>query len=110
MVEKMDAHLDQEEQELVPLFDRHLTVQEQEALGGSMARATSELMREVVPWMLSLQTQEEREEYFRFAVHAMPPAAVEGLKATARSELSASDWDILTQRVPELVASEVPRK
>lgn len=45
MATKMNAHLDQEEQELIPLCDQHIPFPEQAALGGRMSANIPGLMR-----------------------------------------------------------------
>ncbi len=105
MVEKINAHLTMEENELVPFCDEHIPFDEQASISGKMsAEVPRDQMPAILGWMFKLQDQSEREGYLRVLGSVMPPQAFQGVRGIAKDAISAKDWIDLTQRMPELAS------
>ncbi|KAH8491823.1 hypothetical protein H0E87_021430 [Populus deltoides] len=57
----LDQHINREELELWPLFDRHFSIQEQDRLVGRIIGTTgAEVLQSMLPWVTSALTQDEQ--------------------------------------------------
>ncbi|KAG6752916.1 hypothetical protein POTOM_042957 [Populus tomentosa] len=57
----LDQHINREELELWPLFDRHFSIQEQDRLVGCIIGTTgAEVLQSMLPWVTSALTQDEQ--------------------------------------------------
>ena len=100
---RLTAHLDQEENELVPLWDEHFSAEDQCKLAGEMAQnVPPEQAAAIVPWMVRLLTHDDREGVMRMWGMALPAPAFDGIKKMVEGALKPDDWRELTNRMPEL--------
>ena len=55
-----------------------------------------------MPWLLRMQTADERAEMFRDGLRGMPPQFLAALAGWGKAGLPADEWAELVRRVPEL--------
>jgi hemerythrin-like domain-containing protein len=100
--DRMDAHLDEEETVLLPLFDEHFSIPEQGAIVGKMAEEMpAERMGEVLTWILRLVSNDDRAAYLGVLSKAMPPQVFAGVRKLASEVIPPADWQVVSAQVPE---------
>ncbi len=101
----MDAHLTQEESELLTWADENISFPDQGRLAGEMAgKIPPEKMGPMVPWMARLLSPADREGVMRMWAVALPEPAFAGIKKLVQGALRPEEWSDLTGRMPELAS------
>ena len=101
----MDAHLAQEESELLTWCDEKIAFPEQARLAGEMAgKIPPEKMAGIVPWMARLLTADDREGVMRMWAVALPEPAFAGVKKLVQAALRPEEWSDLVGGMPELAS------
>ena len=101
--DRMNAHLDEEESQLLPLCDEHLSIPEQGAIVGKIAgEMPAEHMNAFMTWLLRLLGNDDRAAYLGLMAKAMPPEVFAGVKALAAKVVPPADWQVVSAKVPEL--------
>lgn len=103
---KLDAHLNQEEQELIPWCDEHFAPPEQGRMAGDIAKhIPQEKMAELVPWLMRALPVNDREGVLRMWNAVMPPPAFAAVVGMTKGALNEQQWNELVGRMPELAKS-----
>lgn len=101
----MDAHLTQEESELLTWADDKISFPDQGRLAGEMAgKIPPEKMAGMVPWMARLLSADDREGVMRMWAVALPEPAFAGIKKLVEGALRPEQWSDLAGRMPELAS------
>jgi hemerythrin superfamily protein len=101
----MDAHLTQEESELLAWADEKISFPDQGRLAGEMAgKIPPEKMGAMVPWMVRLLSTDDREGVMRMWAVALPAPAFAGIKKLVEGALKPNEWSDLVGRMPGLAS------
>jgi hypothetical protein len=105
----LDIHLLKEDTHLYRIYNERVSLPEQGATIGNMAREVpQERYGEFATWLITFTGLDDREKMTRIWLQAMPPpafATIAGLIRTA----SGGDWMKLTERLPELKSAVKPQ-
>jgi len=105
----LDIHLLKEDSHLYRIYDERISLPDQAAISGNMAReAPQERYGEFVTWLVSLTSLDDRENMTRIWQQAMPAAAFAAIAGLIQSA-AGDDWAKLAERVPELKALAKPQ-
>lgn len=100
---KMDAHLAQEEQELVPWCDEHFSFPDQGRMAGEMSKhIPQEKMAELVPWMVRTLNADDRVGVMQMWKEAMPAPVFGMISGMVKGALTEQQWNDLAGPMPEL--------
>jgi hypothetical protein len=100
---KMDAHLNQEEQELMPWCEQRMQPEQQGQLVGAMGqKMPQEKMFEIVPWMVRALPVDDRVGVLQMWHKVLPPPVFASVKGMAKSGVNDQQWNELVGRMPEL--------
>jgi len=105
----LDIHLYKEDSLLYRIYDERVSLPEQGATIGNMARKVpQERYGQFVTWLISLTNLDDRENMTRIWQQAMPLPAFTKIADLVRAA-AGDDWVKLTERVPELKALAKPK-
>lgn len=100
---KMDAHLKQEEEELIAWCDEHIPPADQGRMAGDMAgHVPQDKMPELVPWLLRAIPIDDREQVMRMWLNSVPAPVFAAIAGMAKAGLNDQQWNELAGRVPEM--------
>jgi hypothetical protein len=95
-------HLDKEEAHLYRIFNERISLPDQGAIVGKMARKIpQERFAELVGWLYPLIGPDDRENMTRIWQQALPGPAFSGAAKLIQVAIG-NDWEELTRRIPEL--------
>ncbi len=98
-------HMDKEEQVVVPLMVEKIGLDEQwDMLREVYSRLPVEEFEQMIPGMMSILDQDEREAELRAEMKAMKPEAFKVVVSLAPHGMSPEDWQDLLNRIPELAS------
>jgi hypothetical protein len=98
----LDIHLDKEEAHLYRILNERVSLPNQGAIIGKMARKVpQERFAELVGWLYPLIGPDDRENMTRIWRQALPEPAFSGAIKLIQAAIGA-DWEELTRRIPEL--------
>jgi hemerythrin-like domain-containing protein len=98
----LDIHLDKEEAHLYRIVNERISLPDQAAVVGVMARKVPpERFPELAGWLYPLIGPVDRENMTRIWQQALPEPAFSGAKKLIRAAIGA-EWEELTRRIPEL--------
>ena len=98
-------HMDKEEQVVVPLMVEKVGLDEQwEMLREVYSRLPVEDFEQMIPGMMSILDQDEREAELRTEMRAMKPDAFQAVVSLAPRGMPPEDWQDLLKRIPELAS------
>jgi hypothetical protein len=101
----MDAHLAQEEAELLRWADEKISFPDQGKLAAEMgSKIPPEKMGPMVPWMVRLLSADDREGVMRMWAVAMPEQVFAAIRNMVEGALKPAEWADLTGRMPELAS------
>ena len=105
LTEHLLPHIRKEDTLVTPLLERLFTPPEQGALIGKMLAgfAPADLAK-VLPWIIRSIGADDREQYLRMMMGAMPPDRFAGAAAWVKAGVDAAIWGELRGRIPELPA------
>ncbi len=105
----LDIHLLKEDSHLYRIYSEKLSLPEQAATIGNMAREVpQQRYGEFVTWLISLTSLDDREKMTRIWQQAMPATAFARIASLIQAAVG-DDWVELTERVPELKGFAKPR-
>ena len=100
---KMDAHLSQEEQELMPWCEQRMQPEQQGQLVGAMGqKMPQDKMPEIVPWMVRALPVDDRVGVLQMWHKVLPPPVFTAVKGMAKSGLNDQQWNELVGKMPAL--------
>jgi len=98
----LDIHLDKEEAHLYRILNERVSLPNQGAIVGRMARKVpQERFAELVGWLYPLIGPDDRENMTRIWQQALPEPAFSGATKLIQAAIG-NDWEELTRRIPEL--------
>ena len=96
-------HLHKEDTHLYPILREALSPAEQGPLVGAMAaKIPAERYPDLIPWMMAMTGDDDRETITRVWMGGMPEPVFAGVKGLIQKSLG-NDWAEMTRRIPELV-------
>jgi len=98
----LDIHLDKEDAHLYRILNERVTLPDQGAIVGRMARKVpQERFAELVGWLYPLIGLDDRENMTRIWRQVLPEPAFSGATKLIQTAIG-NDWEELTRRIPEL--------
>ena len=98
----LDIHLDKEDAHLYRILNERVSLPDQGAIIGRMARKVpQERFAELVGWLYPLIGPDDRENMARIWRQVLPEPAFSGATKLIRTAIG-NDWEELTRRIPEL--------
>jgi hemerythrin-like domain-containing protein len=98
----LNIHLDKEEAHLYRIYNERVSLPDQLAINGNMAREIpQERFPELVAWIYPLMSNDDRENMTVIWQKALPEAAFAGVVKLIQTAVG-KDWEELVRRVPEL--------
>jgi hypothetical protein len=98
----LDIHLDKEDAHLYRILNERVSLPDQGAIIGRMARKVpQERFAELVGWLYPLIGLDDRENMTRIWRQVLPEPAFSGAIKLIQAAIGA-DWEELTRRIPEL--------
>lgn len=98
----LDIHLDKEDAHLYRIFKERVSLSDQGAAVGRMAREVpQERFAELVGWLYPLIGPDDRENMTRIWRQLLPEPAFSGATKLIQTAIG-NDWGELTRRIPEL--------
>jgi iron-sulfur cluster repair protein YtfE (RIC family) len=98
----LDIHLYKEDSHLYRIYNERVSLPEQAATIGNMAREVpQQRYGEFVTWLMTFTDFDDREKMTRIWQQAMPAPAFAAIAGLIQAAIG-DDWVKLTQRVPEL--------
>ncbi len=98
----LDIHLAKEDAHLYRIFNERISLPEQGAIAGEMARKVpQERFPDLVGWLYPLIGPIDRENMTRIWQRALPEPVFSGAKKLIRAAIGV-EWEELTRRIPEL--------
>ena len=99
----MSSHVGKENELLVPLFDEHFSVDEQNAmLGKMMSHITPDLSQKMLPWMFMAQSPDDKVGMMQEFKGMFPPEMFKGMTMMLSQAVPAQEWQETVRRMPEL--------
>jgi len=98
----LDIHLDKEDAHLYRILNERVSLPNQGAIIGRMARKVpQERFAELVGWLYPLIGLDDRENMTKIWRQVLPEPAFSGATKLIRTAIG-NDWEALTRRIPEL--------
>jgi iron-sulfur cluster repair protein YtfE (RIC family) len=98
----LDIHLYKEDSHLYRIYNERVSLSEQAAINGNMAREVpQQRYGEFATWLMTFTGFDDRENMTRIWQQAMPAAAFAAIAGLIQAAVG-DDWVKLTKRVPEL--------
>ena len=94
------AHMNREEEKVVPLMQKHFTDDQLRAMRGAiMGGMAPDRLASIVRWMLPSLNLAELTGLIREAKGALPPPAFQGMSGIAQKYVPPARWQIVKERV-----------